>query len=150
VAEVRPVADGHEISIDDEGGVTVEANPDEIHRVALNLLENGVRHTPPGTEITVRDSRDDGAALLQVSDDGPGIPLEMREAVFSRFVRGAGPSDRAAGDGAGLGLAIVAAVAASHGGEATVGESTEGGARFTVRLPAVALKPEDAPVATPG
>ena len=150
VAEVRPVADGHEITIDDEGPVAVEANPDELHRMILNLLENGVRHTPDGTNVRVRVARDDDGALLEVSDDGPGIAPEMRETVFSRFVRGAGPSDRASGDGAGLGLAIVAAVAVSHGGEATVGDSDEGGARFTVRLPALPVRAPDEAVATPG
>ncbi len=150
VAEVRPVADGHEIEMDAGDLVAVEANPDELHRVVVNLLENAVRHTPRGTSVQVRVGREDGGAVLEVSDDGPGIPVEMREAVFSRFVRGAGPADRAGGDGAGLGLAIVAAVAASHGGEATVSSSPQGGARITVRLPALPARAGEPAVSTPG
>jgi signal transduction histidine kinase len=136
LAEVRPVAGEHELALSSDGPVTVEGNPDELHRMVLNLLDNAVRHTPDGTEIEVNVERDNGRAVLEVSDDGPGIPAGMERQVFGRFVRGIGPADRAAGDGTGLGLAIVEAVASSHGGEAEVGSSAQGGARFTVRLPA--------------
>jgi two-component system, OmpR family, sensor kinase len=136
LAEVRPVAGEHELALSSNGPVTVEGNPDELHRMVLNLLDNAVRHTPDGTEIEVNVERDNGRAVLEVSDDGPGIPAGMERQVFGRFVRGIGPADRAAGDGTGLGLAIVEAVASSHGGEAEVGSSAKGGARFTVRLPA--------------
>jgi two-component system, OmpR family, sensor kinase len=136
LAEVRPVAGDHKLSIDADGRVAVAGNPDELHRMALNLLENAVRHTPDGTEINVSVARENGQARLEVEDDGPGIPAGMEDQVFARFVRGAGPADRAGGDGTGLGLAIVEAVATSHGGSAEAGASPSGGARFTVRLPA--------------
>jgi two-component system, OmpR family, sensor kinase len=136
LAEVRPVAGDHELSIAADGPVEVEGNPDELHRMVLNLLENAVRHTPDGTEISVSVARENGQARLEVEDDGPGIPAGMENQVFARFVRGAGPADRAGGDGTGLGLAIVEAVATSHGGSAEAGASPSGGARFTVRLPA--------------
>ncbi len=73
--------------------------------------------------------------MVEVADDGPGIPPELRGQVFDRFVRGDGPADTAVGAGSGLGLAIVAAVAASHGGTVEVAESEIGGALFRVRLP---------------
>ncbi len=133
LSEVRPVADGHRLSLADRGPVPVEGNPDELHRLAVNLLDNGLRHTPAGTEIQIAVERRNGDAVLEVSDDGPGIPPGMEQQVFSRFVRGAGPAD--AGGGAGLGLAIVKAVAISHDGEVDAGSSPAGGARFTVRLP---------------
>ncbi|HEY7152119.1 MAG TPA: HAMP domain-containing sensor histidine kinase [Solirubrobacterales bacterium] len=136
VSEVRPVANGRSLTIDDEGPVPVEGNPDELHRLALNLLDNGLRHTPEGTEIKISVERQDGDAVLEVSDDGPGLPAGMEDQVFSRFVRGNGPADVAPDMGTGLGLAIVKAVATSHGGEVVAGESSNGGARFTVRLPA--------------
>ena len=136
LAEVRPVAGEHELALSSEGPVTVEGNPDELHRMVLNLLDNAVRHTPDGTAIEVNVERENGRAVLEVSDDGPGIPAGMESQVFGRFVRGVGPADRVAGDGTGLGLAIVEAVASSHGGEAEAGSSRGGGARFTVRLPA--------------
>jgi signal transduction histidine kinase len=136
VSEVRPVANGRSLTIDDGGPVPVEGNPDELHRLALNLLDNGLRHTPEGTEIKISVERQDGDAVLEVSDDGPGLPAGMEDQVFSRFVRGNGPADVAPDMGTGLGLAIVKAVATSHGGEVVAGESSNGGARFTVRLPA--------------
>ena len=70
-----------------------------------------------------------------VSDDGPGLPEGLESQVFERFVRGAGPADRAPGGGTGLGLAIVRAVASSHGGVVAAGRSDAGGARFEISLP---------------
>ena len=101
----------------------------------MNLLDNGVRHTPTGTEIKVTVERRNGDAVLEVSDDGPGIPAGMEDQIFSRFVRGSGPADVAADSGTGLGLAIVKAVATSHGGDVEASASSAGGARFTVKLP---------------
>jgi two-component system, OmpR family, sensor kinase len=138
VAEVRPVADGHRLTIREAEPVSVQANADELHRLAVNLLDNGVQHTPQGTEIQVAVERRNGDAVLEVSDDGPGIPSGMESQIFSRFVRGAGPADVAGDSGTGLGLAIVKAVATSHGGEVEAGTSAGGGAQFTVRLPASA------------
>jgi two-component system OmpR family sensor kinase len=136
VAEVRPVANGHQLTIREAEPVPVQANADELHRLALNLLDNGVRHTPAGTEISVAVERRNGDAVLEVSDDGPGIPDGMEDQIFSRFVRGTGPADVAGDSGTGLGLAIVKAVATSHGGDVEAGASSAGGARFTVKLPA--------------
>ena len=135
LSEVRPVANGHRLTLADRGPVPVDGNPDELHRLTVNLLDNGLRHTPAGTEIRVAVERRNGDAVLEVSDDGPGIPPGMEEQVFSRFVRGTGPADVAGDGGAGLGLAIVKAVAMSHGGDVDAGSSPAGGARFTVRLP---------------
>ncbi|HMC06128.1 MAG TPA: HAMP domain-containing sensor histidine kinase [Solirubrobacterales bacterium] len=136
VSEVRPVADGHVLTVDELGSVPVQGNPDELHRLCVNLLDNGLRHTPEGSEIHVAVQRRNGSAVIEVSDDGPGIPAGMEEQIFSRFVRGAGPADVAANTGTGLGLAIVKAVANSHGGDVEAGSSPKGGARFVVRLPA--------------
>jgi len=135
LAEVRPVALGRRLTLSESGPVPVEANPDELHRMAVNLLDNGLRHTPQGTEIKVSVERRNGDAVLEVSDDGPGIPPGMESQIFSRFVRGSGPADVASDSGTGLGLAIVKAVATSHGGDVEAGASPAGGARFTVRLP---------------
>jgi two-component system, OmpR family, sensor kinase len=135
LSEVRPVADGHRLTLAEHGPVPVEGNPDELHRMAVNLLDNGLRHTPAGTQIRIAVERRNGHAVLEVSDDGPGIPAGMEEQVFSRFVRGGGPADAASDTGTGLGLAIVKAVAVSHHGDVDAGSSPAGGARFTVRLP---------------
>jgi two-component system OmpR family sensor kinase len=95
-----------------------------------------VRHTPPGTTVELAVQRRDGKAVLEVTDDGPGLPAGMEDQVFSRFVRGGGPADLATDAGTGLGLAIVQAVASSHDGEVVAGSAPAGGARFTVTLPA--------------
>jgi signal transduction histidine kinase len=153
-SELGPVSEAHEISLDvgRAGSVLVEGARDELHRLTINLLENALRHTPAGTEIRVSSHLDsDGRARLVVEDDGPGVPEHLRDTLFERFVRGAG--DR--GGSFGLGLAIVRAVAESHGGSVTIEPTGERngapyGARFVVRLPASAesLKPPQ-PRATP-
>ena len=144
VAEVAHLGERHALhSGVSKEPIPVEGNPDELHRLALNLLENAVRHTPPGSTIELYAGRDGDEALLEVSDDGPGIPREIRDQVFERFVRGEGPADTAARGGSGLGLAIVRAVAASHGGTVEAGESDRGGARLKVRIPLLRIDSPD-------
>jgi two-component system, OmpR family, sensor kinase len=134
LAEVRPVANEHKLITDTPESLPIEGNPDELHRLVVNLLENGIRHTPAGTRIHITLRREGDEAVLEVADEGPGLPPGMEEQVFSRFVRGAGPADTAADGGTGLGLAIVQAVASSHGGRVEAGPAPHGGAQFTVRL----------------
>ncbi len=133
--EVQPLAGEQRLDSQLEGPLPIQGNPDELHRLIRNLLENAVRHTPERATVELTVRRDGREALLEVVDDGPGIPSGMESQVFDRFVRGDGPSDTAGGGGSGLGLAIVRAVAESHGGSVSAGRSTYGGARFSVRLP---------------
>ncbi len=129
--ELEPVAEGHELSVD-AGHAVVWGARDDLHRLTLNLLENAVRHTPPGTRIRARTAAADGDAVLTVEDDGPGIPAELERRVFERFVRGA----RDGGRGSGLGLAIVRAVVEAHGGTVTLDRpGKDGGTRFVIRIP---------------
>jgi signal transduction histidine kinase len=134
-AEVAPTVGERELRIENDRPLRVDGNPDELHRMVLNLLDNAVRHTPPGSRIELRLSAAGRDAVVEVGDDGPGIPEDLREEVFDRFVRGEGPADTARASGSGLGLAIVRAVASSHGGSAEVIESESGGALFRVRIP---------------
>ena len=90
-------------------------------------------------ELSLREAG--GEAIVEVADDGPGIPAEMREQIFDRFVRGTGPADTARGTGTGLGLAIVSAVAASHGGSVEATESESGGALFRAHIPLAKNEP---------
>jgi two-component system, OmpR family, sensor kinase len=143
VEEVEPLAGGRRLESQLEGPLPLRGNPDELHRMVRNLLENAVRHTPDKATVELTARRDGDEALLEVVDDGPGIPQGMEDQVFDRFVRGEGPADTASGGGSGLGLAIVRAVAESHGGTVSAGRSTYGGARFSVRLPLEAV-PEPA------
>lgn len=140
-AEVAPTVGERQLRIDNERPLPVDGNPDELHRMVLNLLDNAARHTPPGSEIELRLRAEGGDAVVEVADDGPGVSGELREQIFDRFVRGEGPADTAVSGGSGLGLAIVRAVATSHGGSAEVGESDRGGALFRIRLPLGAAAP---------
>ncbi|WP_309140657.1 HAMP domain-containing sensor histidine kinase [Streptomyces sp. PKU-EA00015] len=116
--------------------VTVRADRERLHQVLVNLLANARTHTPPGTTVTARVRAGDppaGPVLLEVEDDGPGIPEEFQRSVFERFARGDASRSRQAG-GTGLGLAIAHAVVTAHGG--TVGvRSVPGRTVFTVALP---------------
>ncbi|HEU4906109.1 MAG TPA: ATP-binding protein, partial [Solirubrobacterales bacterium] len=127
-AEVAPTIGERELRVDNDVPLTVDGSPDELHRMVLNLLDNAVRHTPPGSTIELRLRRQGESALVEVADDGPGVPPQLREQIFERFVRGEGPADTAVAGGSGLGLAIVSSVAASHGGDAEVTDSPAGGA----------------------
>lgn len=111
----------------------VRGDRDELHRVVRNLADNAARHAESAVAFGVwKDGRD---VVLHVDDDGPGIAPEMRTVVFERFTRADEARDRERG-GAGLGLAIVAAIVESHGGVVKVLDSPAGGARLEVRLPA--------------
>ncbi len=140
-AELGPMAEDHELSVDAEPAI-VHGTRDELHRLALNLMENAVRHTPRGTHVHATVGVRGGQAVLSVGDDGPGVPPELRDRAFERFVRGAG--DRGSSS-SGLGLSIVRAVAESHGGDVELDDARPG-ARFVVRLPLAAVR-APAPVA---
>ena len=144
--EAAPLARGHGLTVDVQPGssLVVEAPGDELHRLVLNLIQNALVHTPPGTAVDVRARRDGASVVIEVSDEGPGVPPEMRAQIFDRFVRGNG--DRAAaGSGSGLGLAIVRAVAESLGGTVELGDNEAGGARFSVRIPAAGAEQPASP-----
>ena len=147
-AELGPLSGEHELSIDAHPAI-VEGDHDELFRLTLNLIENAVRHTPPGIAIRASTGLQDTDAVLTVQDNGPGVPPELAPTLFERFVRGTG--DR--GGSFGLGLAIVRAVAQSHGGSVTLENVTPHGARFVVRLPLapareVPPRPAQAPALT--
>jgi len=103
-----------------------------IAQMLVNLIENGMRHTPPGTTLRLRvAARADGAAQVVVADDGPGIPPELRQAVLTPFFR----LDQSRGSpGSGVGLAIVAAVAARHGARLSLDDNAPG-LRVTADFP---------------
>lgn len=122
------------------GHVAVGSAVGDEQRLAqamLALAHNAARHTPPGTTVTIGSAVTGRDLQLWVADDGPGVADEDRDRIFERFARGPeGP--RAAG--AGLGLAIVRAIAAGHGGTVRLTTPTGGGARFELHLPAAASR----------
>ena len=134
------VSDAHAAGPDHQWNLDVPAGPlyvpgddARLHQVVANLLGNARTHTPPGTAVTLSLTAEDGAAVLRVVDNGPGIPAELQSEVFERFARGDSSRSRHAGS-TGLGLAIVSAVVRAHDG--TIGlRSVPGHTEFTVRLP---------------
>jgi signal transduction histidine kinase len=142
-AELEPLAERgqHHLTIAAHESLVIDGARDELHRLALNLIENALRHTPAGTHVHAALASSGDDVVLTVEDDGPGIPEELRPRLFERFVRGRGDS----GGGSGLGLSIVRAVALAHGGSVVVERASSGGARFVVRLPRAGV-PASAPV----
>lgn len=110
---------------------SVRGDPDKLAQLFLNVLDNAVKHSPRGTTVQVRGSRDDGAVVIRVRDAGSGLPQGAQTRLFQRFYRG----DNAQRDGAGLGLAIAQAIAQAHGGSIRASNVDGGGAEFAVRLP---------------
>jgi two-component system OmpR family sensor kinase len=139
-AEAGALSADHPISLDAPDRVTVTGVADDLHRLAGNLVENALMHTPSGTPVTVSVRRDGSSAVLEVADRGPGVPPQMRERVFERFARAAGDGTRR---GSGLGLAIVRAVVDAHGGRVELLDAEGGGARFVVTLPAARGPPPE-------
>lgn len=122
--------------------VAVLGDAARLRQVADNLLANARDHTPEATPIHVRALVVEGEAVLEVADEGPGIPAEDAEHVFERFFR-VDPARKAGGTG--LGLSIVAAVAEAHGGRACHRPRPGGGSLFEVRLPLVSRLPVTQP-----
>jgi two-component system, OmpR family, sensor kinase len=141
-SDARAAAPGHrwQLELPDEP-ITVRGDELRLHQVLANLLSNAARHTPAGTAVHVAVSATPRTAIVTVTDDGPGIPPELLPDIFERFVRGDSSRSRAAGS-SGLGLAIVQAVTAAHGGRAEV-SSRPGETRFTITLPLA--PPQDEP-----
>lgn len=129
VAEEKRIA----ITLDQPAAVHASADAVRLGQVVNNLLDNALKYTPAGGSIVLALRAEPGAAVLTVADNGPGVPLAEREAIFRRLYRGdASRSQR----GLGLGLSMVKAIVEGHGGTVAVGDAPAGGACFTLRLPA--------------
>jgi signal transduction histidine kinase len=123
---------GLKIDVADVSEGVVRGDRTKIERLVRNLTDNAERHATTSIRLAVRQS--DGNVVMQIDDDGPGVPADRRNFVFERFSRLDGARARNHG-GAGLGLAIVSEIAAAHGGTVAVTEAPLGGARFEVVFP---------------
>jgi signal transduction histidine kinase len=120
-------------SIDAPAALRVDGDPERLHQVVTNLLENAVRYSPRPGHVALRASDGGQAVTLEVDDDGPGIPQDELERVFERFYRGDGHRG-ADGGGAGLGLAIARWIVELHGGAIHAERREPQGTRMVVRL----------------
>ena len=127
-------AGDHPVDIDAADPFEAPVDGVLIASVIHQLIDNAATFSPPDAPISVRLRRDRDDAVIEVTDRGPGIPPDKREAVFERFA-GWRPPDYEDRPGAGLGLFISRAVAREHGGEASIAEGPAGGTMLIVRLP---------------
>lgn len=116
----------------DLDSVTMDAS--RIGRVLSNLVNNALKHTPPGGWIEVKGGRTNGVVTVVVRDSGPGFSSEDLPRVFERFYRGEQARSRATG-GAGLGLAIASGIVEAHGGRIWAENSSDGGACVGFSIP---------------
>jgi len=140
VQDARMVAPDRPIDLNVAPGAAFLVDGDEarLRQVIGNLLNNALTHTPPGTPVRVKVAsgmlEDTPAVVLDVEDDGPGMPADQAQRVFERFYRADQARNRASG-GTGLGLAIVAGLVEAHGGTVVVRTAPGAGADFQVKLP---------------
>jgi two-component system OmpR family sensor kinase len=147
VADARATAPGRTIAIETDGVGTIPGDELRLREVAANLLSNAVEHTPDGTPIEVRLADEGERVRFEVRDHGAGIGEDERLTVFEPFYR-SDPSRARERGGAGLGLAIVAAIVGAHGGEVHALPAEGGGSVFSVRLPKTAPRDLPPPPAT--
>jgi signal transduction histidine kinase len=114
----------------------LRGDADRLTQLLLILLDNALEHAPAGSVVSLEIARADASTLtVSVTDQGSGVPPESRELIFEPFARLPRGGRRRPG-GSGLGLAIARRIVAAHGGEISVGSGPDGGAMFTVRIPA--------------
>ncbi len=142
VARDREVA----LSVQTPDSLLLSGDPDMLERVLLNLLSNAMKFVPDGGHVRVGSCIEGPSAVLSVEDDGPGVPISLRTAIFERFRTGDDSTTRRFG-GTGLGLAIAKELVERHGGRIEVGDGADGGALFRVELP---LAPEVPSTASAG
>ncbi|MDX1632599.1 MAG: ATP-binding protein [Thermoanaerobaculia bacterium] len=136
VAQLQTLAERKDVRLEPEvgEGALIEGDERALERLLLNLLTNGIKYNREGGRVRLEVRREPDAVVLEVEDDGPGIPPSDLPRIFERFYRVEKGRGREEG-GSGLGLAIVKHVAQSHGGRVDVESAVGEGSRFTVRLP---------------
>ncbi|AME23967.1 MULTISPECIES: ATP-binding protein [Burkholderiaceae] len=127
---------GVDLGIEATEAATVAGDPNALRVMFNNLIDNATKYTPDGGRVDVCLRVDEGRPVVEISDNGPGIPAEERERVFDRFYRVGASADRARTDvaGSGLGLAIVRRIAEQHGAAVSLAESKGGGLLVSIRF----------------
>lgn len=138
-AQRRSAEAGVSCDVRAPAGLIADVDPDRIREAVDNLIDNALRFAPPGTPVVLTGSAVGQDLMVEISDDGPGFPADYLPHAFERFRRPDSGRARADG-GAGLGLAIVSAIARAHGGRVTAANRPGGGAALTLELPG-AIRP---------
>ncbi len=133
LADALAVEPGRPATLDAPAHCLVRGDEDTLRQVMANLLANVRTHTPHDTPVTVRLTREDGVALVQVADAGPSMPAQVARRAFDRFARGDGSPT----GGSGLGLAILARIIAEHRGQVHLDSGPGAGTTVSFSLPAI-------------
>lgn len=133
VAEEKKIA----VAVDLPEPVELDADAIRLGQAVNNLLDNALKYTPEGGQVVLAARTEPTAAVLTVTDNGPGVPLAERDAIFRRLYRGDSSRSQR---GLGLGLSLVKAIVEAHGGTVSVDDAPSGGASFVVRLPRAACE----------
>jgi two-component system OmpR family sensor kinase len=147
VAGLRAAYPQRQVSVTDRGPLTVLGDRNQLLQVVTNVLTNAAVHATAPMPISVTAGQEGGEVVVRVVDGGPGLPPEQAALVFDRFWRADAARTRVRG-GSGLGMSIVAALVADHGGRVEFDSTVEHGTTVTVRLPAAPV-PAGPPVAEP-
>ena len=134
VRDARAVEPGRPITVDAGAPIAVDGDEGRLRQVVANLVGNALVHTEPGTPIAVRVRGDQGRAVLEVEDRGPGMDADVAARAFERFYR-ADPARTRHRGGSGLGLSIVDAVVKAHGGTTSIRTAPGAGTTVRVELP---------------
>ncbi|HXH34615.1 MAG TPA: ATP-binding protein [Plantibacter sp.] len=129
------ISPDHHWTLGEQAELTADVDAGRLAQAWLQLADNAAKYSPAGSAIVISsrfDEDDDPALVLSVTDEGPGVPDALRERIFDRFTRASGGWGVA---GSGLGLSIVQAIAAAHGGWAEVEDADWDGSIFSIRLP---------------
>jgi signal transduction histidine kinase len=142
-ARTRAQAAGVTCRVDAAAGLTAVVDAGRIRQAVDNLVDNALRFAPRGTEVLICGEIAGSSLVIEIRDSGPGFPPQFLPHAFERFRR-PGPDRARSAGGAGLGLAIVQAIALAHEGRAVAGNRPEGGAVVRLEIPACATAPDSA------
>jgi heavy metal sensor kinase len=131
------------LSLHTTAGVHVEGDRTRLQQIIVNLIDNAIKYTQHGGQVEISVGVDGNTAVLEVSDNGPGIPANAQPHVFERFYRADKARSRASG-GTGLGLSIVKAICVAHNADVKVSSQEGRGTSFRVELPLLKIRAHDA------
>ena len=140
-ARARAGEAGVTCRVDAAPGLTAVVDAGRLRQAVDNLVDNALRFAPRGSEVVISAGIARRSLVIEVRDSGPGFPPEFLPHAFERFRRPGQDRARSAG-GAGLGLAIVQAIAIAHGGRAAAGNRREGGAMVRLEIPCITQPPQ--------